>query len=118
MLEPVTKKFQDDSNLELFRFTFFCDSCGKAVKAVTYRYKPPFKPKLFLSASERRAREILWLGDHSNAYERANKEALIFFNRCPVCGRRVCDDCFADEDGICLECKKEKTEKETFDELS
>ncbi len=104
MLEPVTKKFEDSSTLENFKFTFFCDSCGSVVKEITYPYKPPFKLKFFLSKSERRARELIWQSDHASAYDRANKEVLLSFNRCPVCKRRVCDDCFNDEEGLCRRC--------------
>ena len=104
MLEPVTKKFEDGSTLEDFKFTFFCDSCGTAVKTVTYPYNPPFKAKFFISKSERRARELIWQSDHASAYDRANKEVLLHVNRCPVCQRRVCDDCYHDTDGLCIEC--------------
>ena len=106
MLEPVTKKFEDGSTLETFRFTFFCDICGKAVKEITYPYKPPFKAKFFISKSERRARELLWLHDHDSAYERANKEVLLQFNRCPACGKRVCEDCYNELEGLCRECAR------------
>lgn len=111
MLEPVTKKFEDGSTLETFRFTFFCDICGKAVKEITYPYKPPFKAKFFISKSERKARELLWLHDHDSAYERANKEVLLQFNRCPVCGKRVCDDCYHELEGLCRECARKKREE-------
>ncbi len=112
MLEPVTKKFEDGSTLEVFKFTFFCDLCGEAVKDISYPYKPPFKPKLFLSGSERRARELIWQSDHASAYDRANQEVLLFFNRCPVCDRRVCDDCFDDAEGLCHECRSKKDTQE------
>jgi len=108
MLEAVTRKYEDGSTLEYFRFTFFCDSCGKAVKVVTYPYKPPFKPKIFLTKSERRARELIWQCDHAVAYERANKEVLISFNQCPACYQRICDDCFDEDEGVCIMCRKEK----------
>ncbi len=107
MLEPVTKKFEDGSTLEHFKFIFFCDRCGKPVKVVTYPYNPPFKPKFFLSKSEQRARELIWQSDHASAYDRANKEVLLSFNRCPVCKERVCDDCFDAEEGMCRSCKNE-----------
>lgn len=107
MLDPVTKKFENGSTLEYFKFTFFCDVCGKAVKEITYPYKPPFKAKFFISKSERKARELIWQSDHASAYDRANKEVLLYFNHCPVCGRRVCDDCYNDADGKCNECSRQ-----------
>ena len=104
MLEPVTKKFQDSSTLEFFRFTFFCDSCGKAVKEITYPYKPTFKAKLFISESERRARELIRQSAHARAYDQANNEVLLQFNHCPACEKRVCDDCYNELEGLCHEC--------------
>ena len=108
MLDPVTKKFENGSTLEEFKFIFFCDVCGRAVKEIAYPYKPPFKAKIFISKSERKARELIWQSDHASAYDRANKEVLFYFNHCPACGRRVCDDCYNDEEGICRECSKKK----------
>jgi len=104
MLEPVTKKYEDGSTLEVFRFTFFCDLCGREVSRITYPYKPPFKAKIFISRSEQKARELIWQSDHASAYDRANKEVLLHVNRCSVCQRRVCDDCYHDTDGLCIEC--------------
>ena len=106
MLEPITKKYEDGSTLEKFKFTFFCDLCGCAVEEISYTYNPPFKPKFFISKSEQRARELLWLHDHDSAYERANKEVLLQFNRCPACGKRVCEDCYHELEGLCRECAR------------
>ena len=113
MLTPVTQKFEDGSTLEVFRFTFFCDACSKVVEEISYPYTPPFRAKFFLSKSERKARELIWQNDHTSAYDRANKEVLLRFNRCPVCGRRVCDDCYQEAEGICHQCAdKKRVEKE------
>ena len=111
MLDPVTKKFEDGSTLEEFKFTFFCDSCQKEVSEITYPYTPPFRPKFFQSKSERKARELIWQSDHASAYDRANREVLLSFNRCPACGKRVCDECFREEEGICRECAEKKNEE-------
>ncbi len=116
MLEPVTKKFEDSSTLENFKFTFFCDECGSAVRVVSYPYRPPFRPKLFITKSERLARELIWQSDHASAYDRANKEVLLSFNRCPACHKRVCDDCFREEEGLCHECASRQTAKEEAEE--
>lgn len=112
MLEPVTRKYTDESTMERFGFTFYCDRCGKAVKSVEYPYRPPFRAKLFLSASERQARELIWQKDHDAAYERANKDVLLSFNRCPQCGDRVCDECFSDEGSSCKQCEAKQKESE------
>ena len=104
MLEPVTQKFKDSSTHEYFRFTFFCDSCGKAVTEITYPYKPTFKAKLFISESERRARELILQSEHARAYDQANMEVLFQFNQCPACKKRVCDDCYNEMEELCHKC--------------
>jgi hypothetical protein len=81
MLAPFTKKMRDDSGCGVFRFTFFCDICEKPWMSEPIR-------------SQDKACGADRLMDHNNAYERANKEAMRYFNRCPVCKRWVCDDCF------------------------
>lgn len=52
------------------------------------------------------AHKILWKAEHDAAYERANTEALFHFNKCPKCGRRVCDKCFSEFESNCLKCLK------------
>lgn len=93
MLGSVTKKYQDESTLEVFRFTFFCDCCGKALHASEWKFGEEFPPKLILSTSEQKARQIIWAKDHEAAFERANREILGKLNRCESCGARICDDC-------------------------
>ena len=105
---PVTKKFTDISTPESFQFIFLCDRCGAGVWSEKYqlsteRFSPPPRG---------RTRALLWTRQHDEAYERANAEARFNFNFCPVCGRRVCDNCFhvspeAVTD-ICLDCKRSR----------
>ncbi len=52
-----------------------------------------------------KARVLMWKVEHDAAYERANTEAVLNFNRCPQCGQRVCDDCFAEFEIVCLKCE-------------
>jgi len=37
---------------------------------------------------------MLWCEQHKAAYERAKLDAAFVFNRCPICGRSVCNGCF------------------------
>ena len=85
MLKPITQRVTDESEGGVFRFTFYCDICGSA------KQSPPYK-----SETE----------GYNDAYERANREMIRSFNRCPVCMRFVCDDCFylVDDKYICKEC--------------
>lgn len=99
MLEPITRKMTDESDGVGFRFTFYCDICGNAWHSIPY--------------SSREARggagaKGAWKNERAAAYERANREALMHFNRCPACGRMVCDECFRilPERDVCKECAK------------
>ncbi|MCL1805009.1 MAG: hypothetical protein FWG28_03260 [Clostridiales bacterium] len=95
MLNPVTRKVTDESSGGIYQFTFYCDICGSPRQSVTYQSDSE-------GGEDPNVREI----DHRDAYERANREALRWFNRCPVCLRLVCDDCFRvlDEGDKCREC--------------
>ena len=53
------------------------------------------------------ALKLMWAHEHRAAFDEANLEAHVQFNRCPVCGKRVCDDCFCIEGkngGVCRDC--------------
>ena len=89
MLSPVTRQFTDHSTPETFAFTFYCDRCSKPVRSETYR----FDLKGFVPPVDERVQTMIWNQQHEEAYERANREAGAWFNRCPVCGCRICDDC-------------------------
>ena len=110
MLKPITQKMTDESEDDVFRFTFYCDICGSAKQShpfisETEGYGIPVDPA-------QRDRE------HDDAYERANREMIRSFNRCPVCMRFVCDDCFylLDDKHLCKECNAAATCRETSTE--
>ena len=106
MLPPITKRFADHSTDREFRFEFFCDKCGAVWKSDVYPFYLRDAP--CGNEGESRAREILWKADHNAAYERANNEAAMNFNRCRKCGLRFCDDCFSEFELICTDCAKKK----------
>ena len=99
---PVTKKCADRSTMEAFSFSFFCDMCGEEWRSARYDFNPgdfavPLDPKVF---------QLLWNDQHKAACERANRDASFLFNRCPLCGRRVCKECFyLAETGVTDICK-------------
>lgn len=108
MLDPATKKWEDLSNTKAFKFVFFCDCCQKAIPSPEYGFNSGFKPKLFITEAERRARELIWQRDHEAAYERANVYMLTNrIHTCEVCGANICGDCavFCDElkGGVCCD---------------
>jgi len=95
MLKPITQKMTDESGGEVYRFTFYCDICGYPRQSVPYQ-----------SGAEGQVTPFARESEHIAAYERANREALSWFNRCPVCKRLVCDQCFRilDDMDMCKEC--------------
>ena len=104
VLNPVTKKYADYSTLEGFSFGFFCDKCEKEWRSVRY----DFNPGGFALPMDPTVHEMLWNNQHKEAYERVSREASLAFNRCPACGRWVCNACFfLSETGasdICRDC--------------
>ncbi len=114
MLDPATKKWEDRSTAKTFKFLFFCDRCEKELQSPSYEFNSGFKPKILISRSEQRIRELIWLRDHDSAYERANIYMLTNrIHTCEICGSHICGDCavYCDElkGGVCCEnCLKEK----------
>lgn len=108
MLKSVTKNYKDKSTMEKFEFVFHCDCCGIELSTTVYKYEDKFPKKLFMSNSEKEARQIMYATEHEKAYERANNEVVKKLNKCSVCGEMVCDCCIviSPEDGkeICKKC--------------
>lgn len=109
MLPAVTKKYDDRSTDRFFQFVFHCDKCGEAWESERYPFS--MRDATTKSKGEKNARVILWKAEHDAAYERANNEALLQFNKCPKCGLRVCDSCFSEFEVSCLSCKNSKSKE-------
>lgn len=112
------RKYADESTTEEYKFLIYCEHCGKQVLEYADSPEVSYKPKLFMDASKRRAKELLWLTGHKKAFEEASDKALQKLNRCEVCGRLVCNDCyvFSDElDGnvCCKECMSQIAAQKT-----
>ena len=108
MLPPVTRKFKDLSTERYYQFAFYCDACGAVWTSERY----PFcgQRETPMGAEEQKAMDLLWKTDHTAAYERANQEAMLHFNKCPLCGKRVCDDCFSELALSCRYCHESEGE--------
>ena len=104
MLKTITKKYRDRSTEGFFKFSFYCDKCGREWTSDEYPFEHGFSEEL--TADEKKAKEILFRVDHGAAFERANLEARLRFNQCSSCGRFVCDECFAMEEDyeVCRDC--------------
>ena len=103
-LQTVTQKRIDRSTMEGFSFSFFCDICAGEWRSAWYamnpgRFEPPIDPAVY---------QMLWNDQHQAAYERAKLDAAFSFNRCPACGRHVCNECFhlaeTGDSDICKDC--------------
>jgi hypothetical protein len=105
MSQPLTQKSTDHSDRERFFFSFFCDCCGKEWISQIMA----FRTAGLTAIDHEEARQLLWQQEHKVAFEQANMDARLQFNRCPLCGRWVCNECFDSQEiqhgGICKECK-------------
>ena len=94
----------DCSTLEEFRFLVRCQECGRTWRSSSVRFsKAGTAPttenrKVILRALYERERVA--------AREKAAAEVPAIFNRCPVCGRLVCDRCFliCEDLDLCTAC--------------
>jgi len=106
--KAITKKSIDHSDTGNFSFSFFCDRCGKEWTSLSQ----PFSSESGLAGDptveNQDALKLLWGNEHRAAFDEANLEAHLKFNLCPVCGRRVCDECFniaeKEHGGVCKDC--------------
>lgn len=110
MLPPVTEKYEDRSTDAFFQFAFFCAECGAVWKSERYPFSLNDSPPK--SMGEKKAHEIMWKAEHDAAYERANTGAIFHFNKCPSCGKAVCDRCFSEFEDVCIQCEKNKRTEE------
>ena len=105
-----TRKSADHSSREGFRFSFYCDRCGKSWSSAAAGF-----PLAGTVIDVPEVRDLLWMQEHRLAFERASLEAQLHFNYCPRCGRWVCDDCFdpvsCPEHDLCRDCAALKNDK-------
>jgi len=102
----LTKLKTDNSDRKGFSFSFYCDCCGK-------EWKSPLTPYLsggYASIEHKETKKLIWMWEHEAAFEYANAEAHLHFNKCSECGKWVCDACFyvhrKKEDGLCRVCSE------------
>jgi hypothetical protein len=129
-IQPFTRNHEDHSNETGFQFTFFCDVCGNGFKTKFTESKTHKKQGLFRgvgkalsfassvtgtdighrlaggadSLSDRFSGMTAdWHKEHEHAFELAMNEAKQRFHRCPRCRRWVCDLCWNEQEGLCVE---------------
>jgi hypothetical protein len=84
MLKSRTKKYNDGSDENNFRFVFYCDQCGS-------EYRPA--SIAFTGGGEGSEHDLKWKAEHDRAFARADRESAKWFYRCPSCGEYVCNAC-------------------------
>lgn len=92
MKQVIKEAMGDCSTIGEFRFLLRCQECGRTWRSSPVRFsKAGAEP-------ETEARQVifraLYAREREAARERAAAEVAEIFNRCPVCGRLVCDRCF------------------------
>jgi hypothetical protein len=107
-LKALTKRSTDHSDAGHFSFSFYCDKCAKEWVSPVQ----PFTGGVCTNVEHGEALKLLWANEYRTAFTEANLDARMQFNRCPVCGRWVCDDCFDFEvvrgGEVCRECNEQK----------
>lgn len=94
----------DCSTLEEFRFLVRCQECGRTWRSSTVRFS-----KAGIAPTTEHWRVILrtlYEREREAAREKAMAEVPAIYNRCPVCGRLVCDRCFliCEDLDMCVAC--------------
>ncbi len=133
-MQAFTRNYQDNSTDAGFQFTFYCDVCQDGYKSSFIESDTYKKRGLLrglgqgasilgslvggrissLGHGADRASNVLserftdkspeWQKEHETAFERAQNEAMRHFHRCPSCHSYVCDHCFNEDEGMCVQC--------------
>ena len=111
MLKSCTRNYSDESDENTFRFTFYCDVCGKPFRAAPVSLAGCEPPPV---GAYDKCWRLLWMDEHGKAFERADFEASHHFFSCPGCGLYVCEVCTAattEDDGTvrllrCVKCEQ------------
>ena len=134
MLQAFTRNYQDNSTDAGFQFTFYCDICNDGFKSSfieSSTYKRRTGSRLLGQGIGiagnllgGRLRDIGWAADqgtnvlserfqgqspdwqkeHEQAFVRAQNEAQQHFHRCPNCTKYSCDQCWNEDEGMCVNC--------------
>lgn len=101
----------DYSTQNAFCFSLCCEKCGNVWKSSPIAFsKAGMIPE---TDGKQEIYDVLYRREKNEALNRAEEQACKDFNRCPVCGRLVCDRCFllcTDLD-MCADCAKRLKEK-------
>lgn len=116
-LISFTRNYEDHSNDSGFQFEFFCDRCGDGYRSSFVQSKSgtassalEMASSLFggifgaASSASSRVREAAWGRERDDAFKAAINEVKPLFKRCPRCTHYVCESCWNEEAGLCMDC--------------
>ncbi len=131
-LISFTDNYADNSTEAGFQFTFFCDHCKEGYKTrfvesksykkgrllrglgriagaaaqITGKYNLGYGLERGTDAISERFQGMSpeWHKEHEKAFEEAQNEAQGHFHRCPKCTKWVCENCWNEQEGLCIEC--------------
>jgi len=131
-LQPFTDNFADNSTEAGFQLTFFCALCNEGYKTKFIEAKSTKKGKFFkavgglfaagaqvagkynIGYGAERAAEVIagrhegmspaWRKEYDLAFEQAQVEAKSHFHRCPKCTQWVCENCWNEQENLCVSC--------------
>ena len=134
MLQAFTRNYQDNSTDAGHQFTFFCDNCNYGFKSGFIEsdlYKKKKSSRMLghgaslagsllgeklrdagysaergSSTSHQRVEDnsAEWQKEREKAFERCQNEAQQHFRRCSSCNKYVCDQCWNEDEGLCISC--------------
>jgi len=131
-LQAFTDNFADNSTEAGFQFTFYCHICNEGYKTKfisSSSYKKgritkvlggllgaaaQIAGKYSIGYGAERAADVIsekfegmspeWHKEHDVAFEQAQIEAKAHFHRCPKCTNWVCENCWNEQENLCVSC--------------
>ena len=134
MMQAFTRNVEDNSTDAGFQFTFYCDICRDGFKSSFIESSTYKKGRGLQALAEgasilgglfggrladvgytaERGGDILsqrfegqspaWQQEHEQAFVQAQNEGQRHFHRCNACNSWVCDSCFNEDEGLCVNC--------------
>ena len=104
MRQILKEYLQDCSTKKYFQFFICCEVCGRIWKSNLVCFSKSGAEEI--TKEKEIVYRALYEREKKSAYEKALKEAIEIFSRCPICGRLICDHCFmiCNELDMCCEC--------------
>ena len=134
MLHSFTRNYNDLSTDAGFQFEFYCDNCGNGFKSTfqpSSTYDSRKKNETLsrgagllggllggvagdLGNAVERGLDAIgskfddqgpqWRQEQEGAFDSAQAEVRPHFRKCPACSMWVCDDCWNNDEGLCISC--------------